>query len=212
MKRTFTHLALVYCVGSYVGFLIFFALSPLWWSSSSRSRLAGLCRSTDCSPPSPCRCCPLPPSRAAGSGNSCLHILADLSLVPDRNVQAAPQSACIAAPKVGLKTTSRYSPCGERSSISLNSSACSLRPSGSWSVCRRKTPHPPRRVGHRCDILDVHAAGDPLADKPRRNCGEFLAAIAVGFSFRRAFRSMGLAPSFANRCFSRRSRSSSSAI
>jgi hypothetical protein len=32
MKSTLRHLTLVYCVASYVGFVIFFSLTPLWWS------------------------------------------------------------------------------------------------------------------------------------------------------------------------------------
>jgi hypothetical protein len=32
MKRTVKHLLLVHCVGSYIGFVLFFALTPLWWS------------------------------------------------------------------------------------------------------------------------------------------------------------------------------------
>jgi hypothetical protein len=41
MKRTTRHLALVYCVGSYVGFAVFFALSPLWWPASIWKQLGG---------------------------------------------------------------------------------------------------------------------------------------------------------------------------
>lgn len=32
MKPTARRLVFVFCVGSYVGFAIFFALSPLWWN------------------------------------------------------------------------------------------------------------------------------------------------------------------------------------
>jgi len=42
MKTSIRHLALVYCVGSYVGFAVFFALSPLWLSFGDLWRQMGV--------------------------------------------------------------------------------------------------------------------------------------------------------------------------
>lgn len=42
MKQSVRHLALVYCVGSYVGFAVFFALTPLWWHFADMWKQLGI--------------------------------------------------------------------------------------------------------------------------------------------------------------------------